>query len=149
MVGEAMGLFSTETDRGIAASLSQLADGIGKLVTQHLQLARIELTEDARALGIAAAKIAAFLPFVLVGYALLCVALAVGLAEVMPLWAGFLIVGGANVVGGALGLYLAAMSMKNRELLDQSRRALESTRALFTAEPANPQLPSRGAPDAR
>ena len=38
-------------------------------------------------------KIVAFVPFVLIGYVLLCVAGAVGLANVVPMWAGFLIVG--------------------------------------------------------
>ena len=74
-------VFRSDTaDRsGIGTHLSQLADGIGKLVAHHLQLARLELTDDAKAAGAIVAKMAVYVPFVVVGYALLCAALAFAL----------------------------------------------------------------------
>src|SRR5207248_11738278 len=106
MVGAVMGLSKGDSDRGIATSLTNLADGIGKLVTQHLTLARMELAEDAKAVGTQLGKIIAFVPFVLIGYALLCVAGAVALSQIVPLAGALAIVGGVNVLGGAVGILI-------------------------------------------
>jgi uncharacterized membrane protein YqjE len=140
MVGESMAFLKTDPERsgGIGASLTQLADGIGKLITQHFQLAKLELTEDAKVIGALVARIAVFVPFVLVGYALLMVALSVLLARVLPLDAALGIVGGVNVIGGGIGIYLAAQGLKSKNLLDESMQQLKSTAALAKSEAIKP-----------
>ncbi len=44
-----------------------MAEGFSRLVSQHLTLARLELAEDAKAMGLDVASIVVFVPFVLVG----------------------------------------------------------------------------------
>ncbi|NPC84124.1 phage holin family protein, partial [Pyxidicoccus fallax] len=94
-----MQMGSEQTDRGFSALVGRMADGFSRLVTQHLQLARLELAEDIKATGLDVAMIAAFVPFILVGYAFVCGALAAVLATWMG-WAGALGgVGLVNLVG--------------------------------------------------
>jgi hypothetical protein len=60
--------------------LSELADGLGALVGHHLTLARLELAQDARELGVDVGQVVAFVSFLGVGYLFLCAAGAAGLA---------------------------------------------------------------------
>ena len=80
-----MNLGTEQTDRGIAALVGRMADSFSRLVSQHLTLARMELAEDAKALGLDVARIVVFVPFLLVGYLFLCGALSVALAQ----WIGY------------------------------------------------------------
>lgn len=92
----------------------------------------MELAEEARAVGSSAARIVAFVPFILIGYLLLCIALGVVLDRALGAGAGFAIVGGVNLVGGALGTWLAVRAMQRRPAaLSATRDALrESADAL-------------------
>ncbi|RKH86371.1 phage holin family protein [Corallococcus sp. AB045] len=113
---------SEQTDRGVAALVGRMADGFSRLVTQHLQLARVELAEDAKAMGLDVASIAVFVPFLLVGYAFICGALA--------------LVGAVNLVGGGLGILRAVKRMKSRQMMDDSVSELSrSMAALTSAQP--------------
>lgn len=126
---------SEQTDRGVAALVGRMADGFSRLVTQHLQLARVELAEDAKALGLDMASIAVFVPFLLVGYAFVCGALAAVLAPWTG-WAGALaLVGAANLVGGGLGILRAVKRMKSRQMMDDSVSELSRSMAALTTAP--------------
>ena len=59
----------------IGDSIRRLTDGVGRLVREHLQLARAELKEDLRKVGRDVALILAGIPPLLLGYALLMVSL--------------------------------------------------------------------------
>ena len=76
MPGKATPTAKNGAAHGIAGTLSNLAEGMSNLVAQHLQLARLEVAADAKAIGVELAKIVIYLPFVLVGYAVLCFAAA-------------------------------------------------------------------------
>src|SRR5215470_14968437 len=90
-----------------AVLLTNIADGLGRLVSEHIALAKLELSEDATALAKALGVTAAFLALVLVGYVFLCAALvAVLAAESMSLAAALAIVGGGNLLLGAIGASL-------------------------------------------
>ncbi|QRK14167.1 phage holin family protein [Archangium violaceum] len=130
-----MGL-GTETERKLTALVGRLTDGFSKLVTQHLTLARVELMEDARIMGQDVALIAAFVPFVLVGYAFLCGALAAVLAQWVG-WAGSLaLVGAVNLVGGVLGITRVAMRLKSHRVMDETTQELERSVAVLAQAPA-------------
>lgn len=87
----------------LGAALERLSNGVTTLVRDHLELARVELKEGARALGQDALVLGAGLGLTLVAHALLMVALSLLLAKVMPGWLAFGLVGGANLgVGGVL-----------------------------------------------
>ncbi|MHB8872361.1 MAG: phage holin family protein [Myxococcaceae bacterium] len=132
---------------GIAASIGRLADGMGNLVAQHLQLARLEVSADVKALGGELARVAIFLPFVLVGYGLLCAAAAVALARMMALDAALALVGGANLTGGGLGLWAVARRLKQKRLMGGSLDELGSSAVLFGR--AAPEAPRLEAPRGR
>jgi len=93
---------------GIATLLARLVQGVGNLVTNHLALARIEIGDDVHAIGARLGTMALFLPLVLVGYGLVCGALAVFLGRWLTLAGALLAVGGANLVAGGIGLKVAS-----------------------------------------
>src|SRR5690606_11182474 len=101
------------------------------------------LADEAKSIGSSAARILAFVPFVLVGYVLLCVALSVLLERELGTGAGYAIVGGVNLVGGALGVWLAVRAMQRRPpALSATRDALrESADALASKTNPAGELP--------
>jgi uncharacterized membrane protein YqjE len=123
---------SEQTERGITALVGRMADGFSRLVTQHLQLARLELAEDVKATGLDVAMIAAFVPFILVGYAFVCGALAAVLSTWLG-WAGALGgVGLLNLAGGAGGAFWAVKRLQSRRVMDDSSSELARSMAALT-----------------
>ena len=110
----------------IGNQIRELVDAFGELVSQHVRLARMELAEDARFVGLRIGLIAAFAPLVLVGYGFLCLALALLLREVMHPAAAFLLVGVLNLAIGAVGIALVARQLGARKVLNDSMSELEN-----------------------
>ncbi|QSQ27745.1 phage holin family protein [Pyxidicoccus parkwayensis] len=126
---------SEQTERGISALVGRMADGFSRLVTQHLQLARLELAEDVKATGLDVAMIAAFVPFILVGYAFVCGAIAALLSTWLG-WAGALgAVGLVNLAGGAGGALWAVKRLKERRVMNDSTDELSRSMAALTQSP--------------
>ncbi len=143
--GEQMGLGTEQTERGLAALVGRMTDGFSRLVTQHLALARMELMDDARAVGSDVARIAAFVPFVLVGYAFLCAALSAFLARWLG-WDGALaVVGAVNLVGGGLGISRAAARLKARRVMDGTTEELNRSVEVLAQAPVAPAVLPREA----
>ena len=146
--GEQMGLGTEQTERGLTVLVGRLTDGFSKLVTQHLTLARVELMEDARVMGSNAARIAAFVPFVLVGYAFLCAALSAFLARWIG-WDGALaLVGAVNLVGGGLGIARAASRLKSHQVMDETTRELNRSVSALAQAPVPAVQPATLPPEA-
>lgn len=111
-----------QADRsGIAQAMSRIADGLSRLVSDHLALARVELREDARTFAISAARIAVFVPLILVGYGFLCAALAVAVSRWIGLGWALFAVGFLNVAVGAIGVRVALRKVQGREVLGETR----------------------------
>jgi uncharacterized membrane protein YqjE len=128
-----MNLGTEQTDRGFSALVGRMADGFSRLVSQHITLARMELAEDAKAMGLDVARIAVFVPFVLVGYFFVCGALAAALAPWLG-WAGALaLVGAVNLVGGAAGILRAVSRLKARQVMDNSSQELSKSVAVLSS----------------
>jgi hypothetical protein len=144
-----MGLGTEQTtDRGIAALVGRMADGFSRLVSQHIELARAELAQDVRGMGMDVASIAVFVPFVLVGYLFVCGALAALLAQWLG-WAGALgLVGGANLVGGGIGIYGAITRLRTRGVMNQTSQELNRSVEALTNLPAVAQAPVAPGPQA-
>lgn len=124
---------SEQTERGLAALVGRMAESFSRLVTQHLQLARLELTEDLKATGMNVALIVAFVPFILVGYAFACGALAAVLAPSMG-WAGALgVVALLNLAAGGGGVAWALQRLKTRRMMDDTADELSRSMAAFAA----------------
>lgn len=110
--------------------IRELVDAFAELVAQHVRLARMELAEDARFVGIRVGVIAALAPLILVGYGFLCVALALALHRVMEADFAFLIVGGVNLVGGVAGIAVAGRQLGTRKVLESTVVSFEKTSAV-------------------
>src|SRR5690349_17948352 len=121
LLGTPMGIWKDEPEGGgLAAHISKVAEGLSKLLTELVTLARLELTQDAKTMARQAALIAGFVPFLLLGYTFLCLALTLWLTRGMALWAAFLWVGGGHLVLGGAGVALAIRRLRARPLLDNT-----------------------------
>jgi uncharacterized membrane protein YqjE len=109
-------------DEGFGVHIRRMADGVGKLVSESLALARVELARDLKAMALDVVWIVLFLGIVGVGYVLLCASVALGISRWVGLGWAFLIVAGANLAIGAVGVALAA-----RHLGSQKSHLLETT----------------------
>lgn len=121
------GLARDERIGGIGHAFGQVADGLGRLVSEHLALAKLELAHDAQELGGELGKMLVFTPMVIVGYAFLCSALAMALMRWMEVPAALLIVGGANFALGSLGLYGAIKRIRAQQPMRDTLREVELT----------------------
>ena len=127
---------SEGTDRGLGAHLARMTDGFSRLVTQHLTLARLELTEDARSAGAQLARVALFVPFLLTGHLLVCAGLALLLGRWMGPWGALVLVGALNLAAGAVGIARAAARLKAHAPLRGTQEELgRSLSALATTTP--------------
>jgi len=119
--------------------LRELIDAFSELVAQHLRLARMELAEDARFVGIRVGLIAALAPLVLVGYGFLCVALALNLRRVMAADLAFLLVGVMNLLIGGIGIAVVGKQLGARKVMGATMNELHTSTALVL--PAQEQKP--------
>jgi uncharacterized membrane protein YqjE len=117
---------------GLSSALGRLADGLARLLSDHVALARVELKEDARALTRDVALVAAFVPLVVIGYALLCTSLALVLAGPLGTIQGFAWVGALNFLLGAAGVGWAARRIQSQRMMDETRAEVELSAALLT-----------------
>jgi uncharacterized membrane protein YqjE len=118
----------------LLAQMRELVDSVSELTAQHVRLARLEFSEDARYVGVRVGVIAALAPLVLVGYGFLCIALALALKRVMAADLAFLIVGLVNLVPGAIGIGFVAQQLQGRKVMDATLTELEATTAVVRSK---------------
>jgi uncharacterized membrane protein YqjE len=123
-----------------ADHLKAVVESFAALLEGHIRLFKLELAEDAKVIGVQVGKIVAFVPLILVGYAFLCGALAVFLQRWMDPALSYLTVGLLNVVGGALGIMLAAKAMQKRGVLEGTRREVAATASTVSHAVRDPAI---------
>lgn len=116
----------------LSTQLRDVVDGFSELTAQHIRLARVELADDAKYVGVRVGVIAALAPLILVGYGFLCVALALALRRVMAADLAFLLVGLVNLIGGVIGIVLAAKQLGARNVMHESVAAFEASSSLLS-----------------
>lgn len=104
-----------EEDAGLGELLSRLTDQFGTLIRQEVALAKTEITVEVRRAGRAGGLFGAAAAFGYLALLLMLFAAAWGLAEVMPTWLAFLIVG---AVVGIVAAVLATSGKKQADKLD-------------------------------
>lgn len=119
----------------LSIQIRELVDAFSELVAQHVRLAKMELADDARFVGVRVGLIAALAPLILVGYGFLCGGLAIALSAVMPTALAFVVVGLLNLAAGGVGIAVAAKQLSQRELMPTTFTELESSRVIVTARP--------------
>jgi uncharacterized membrane protein YqjE len=129
-----------EEGDGIIALVRETADGLGKLIADHVKLARVELVSDARFYVRDLAVMAAAGLVLLVGYVLglLAAGLALGRAiNNTPL--AFAAVAAVHLIAGAIGIVVGAKRAKRVRLMhDTAEEVSRSVSALRGREPVRP-----------
>lgn len=91
-----------EADRSLGELLARLGDDFGNLVSTQVELAKIEIREEASRAGKAAGMLSAGAAVGWAAVLILSVAVALGLAEVMPEGWAFAIVGAVHAAIAAV-----------------------------------------------
>lgn len=116
--------------------VDQLSQGLAKWVGVHIKLARLELTRDAKTLGMQAA---AAVPLVLVGaisYLLFTAAVVLFLTRFFPVDLALALVGAVNALGGVLGMgWVRSVGQRRTEPSAEARA--EVVRSLMGGMPAS------------
>lgn len=111
------------------ASLGELvataSKDLSQLIRQEVQLAKIELQRDVKAAGVGAGLLGAAGMLGFVAFLLLSIALAYALGRVVPLGAGFLIVGAAYLLVAGLFALVARGRLKK---VGPPRRTMETVK---------------------
>ena len=118
---------------GIVSLVKETADGLSRLVADHIRLARTEIVADAksyaRGLGVTAAA-AALLG---VGYVMGCVAGALALATVIGGPLAFAAFAGFHLLVGALGLVSGMRRLRTERPMQETAVEVSRTVAALTA----------------
>jgi uncharacterized membrane protein YqjE len=104
----------------LGTQLREVIDAFGELMAEHVRLARVELAQDARFVGVRVGVIAALAPLIVVGYGLLCVALALALRRVFDADAAFALVGVLNLAIGLGGIAWAGKRLGAKRLMQST-----------------------------
>ncbi len=122
----------TDATPRVTDLVARLVDGLGELLAQHVALARLELGDEVRSVSGVLATLALVTPLLVVGYALLCLALAFALSGWLSLPGAVALVGAANLLGGGLGLLAVRRTLKRPHLSETTETLRESTTALLS-----------------
>jgi hypothetical protein len=114
------GTRNTEDGDGIISLVRETADGLGRLMGDHIKLARLELVSDLKAYVQKAGLLTVMAVFLALGYALACVGLSLVLAQWWGAIAGFFAVGGFHVLVGGIGLAVGIRNLRQTHLLDET-----------------------------
>jgi hypothetical protein len=124
---------------GVVGLAREIADALGRLTVQHLQLARLEIKADLRAMGLQAGLIAVLAGLGTVGYGLTMAGLALlldgGAQGGIPL----LIIGSVHVLGAGAGILMALARLRRLRLMNASADEVNQSLApLGLGTAANP-----------
>ena len=125
----------TAERQSIPQIVAQALADVSALVRLEIELARTELSEQAKqgAAGFALFIVAAFLAFL--ASILLSFAAVYGLAEVMPVWAAFLVVAGVYLVLGAVFVLIGRSRVQRLRGPEKAQRQLELTKQALRPNP--------------
>ena len=102
---------------GIVRAVEEVASGLGHLVSQHLLLARAELTRDAHAYGVELGRMTLFVPLAAVGFGFVSAALALALTRWLDPVVALALVGVLGLGLGGLGLYGSVRRLRAQQPL--------------------------------
>jgi uncharacterized membrane protein YqjE len=120
-----MALGRTQERNGrVPVLLGNIVDGFGRLVSEHVALAKLELAKDATGLARQLGKLAIVLPFIAVGYAFICAAVVALMVPWMSLPAALALIGAVNLgIGSATG-YGAWKRLKRPPVMEDTLEEL-------------------------
>lgn len=127
----------TEERDGIFALLKETLDAFGRLVSEHLNLARLSLIADMKTQGRRVATMAIALPFALFGYALVGLGLALVLARWTGLAASLFLVGGLHLSGAAVVSLIALRKLRRMDWMRDATSEVQQSVSSLTAHIAH------------
>ncbi len=115
--------FAGESDHGdgIISLVKEAASGFGQLVADHIRLARVEMTADAKSYARDLGTMAIFAFIVAAGYGLACIAGGLALATLIGGPLAFASLALLHLVVGGIALALVIRKMKRVQLMHETK----------------------------
>jgi uncharacterized membrane protein YqjE len=122
----------TDGEASFGDLISLAVQDASRLVRAELDLAKVELREDGKRLGVAGLLLGMATFAACLVLMLLCFALAYGLNTLgVPLWASFLIVAGICVLLAALAILIVRQKLQRVSGLTKTRQTVQEDLALL------------------
>jgi hypothetical protein len=121
-----------EQGDGIFSLVKETASGLGQLVADHINLARVEMTADAKNYSRDVGKMLAGGFIVAIGYGLACIAAATALARVMGAPLAFLSLALLHIAIGAIALVVILGRIKRVQLMRGTKHEMSRSVAALT-----------------
>ncbi|HEY2900854.1 MAG TPA: phage holin family protein [Polyangia bacterium] len=124
-------------NEGLLGLVRETVDGIGRLVSEHMKLARLEFQADIKTYGRSLAILLLVAAVFVLAYALACVGLAVLLSRWIPLAYSFFAVAGAHVLVGAIAAAVAVSKLRaSQPLMRESVNEVQRSMGALTGSGA-------------
>jgi len=118
---------------GIIALVRETASGFGQLVADHIKLARLEMTADAKSYVRDGAGLLIGVFILATGYGLACIAAGVGLSPLMGGPLPFACLAALPVIVGAIALAMSVRRMKHVQLMQGTKEEVSRSVDALTA----------------
>ena len=127
-----------DSSDGIISLVKETASGLGQLVADHIRLARLEMTADAKSYARDIGMLLAGGFILAVGYALGCIAAGTALARVIGAPLAFLALALLHMAVGIIALIVIAGRMKHVQLMQGTKHEVSrSVNALSATARSN------------
>jgi hypothetical protein len=120
-------------DGSIIALVKETASGFGQLVGDHIRLARLEMTADAKSYVRGAGLLLAAGFILAIGYGLACIAAGTALARLMGAPLAFVCLAVLHLAVGAVALALVMRRMKDVQLMQETKHEVSRSVSVLTA----------------
>jgi len=119
-------------EQSLGQLVTKAMQNVSSLVRLEIELAKAELTDQARQGAVGAGLVAGAAFLAVVAFLLLSFAAVYGLAEVMPLWAAFLVVAGVYLVIAAVFGFVANRSFRGLKGPERAIAEANRTKDMLT-----------------
>ena len=134
---------------GLLALVRETLDGIGRLIGEHLKLARLEFQADLRAYGRALATLLLVVAIFALAYGLACIGLAVLLSRWIALSTAFFLLAGAHVVVAAVAGGVALTRLRNTQPMRETAQEVGRSVTALAGATASKVNGAAAAPERR
>jgi hypothetical protein len=117
---------------GIIALVRETASGFGQLVADHIKLARLEMTADAKAYVRDGSWLLIGSFIVATGYVLACIAAGIALSRVMGGAVAFACLAALHLIVGAIALAVIVRRMKGVQLMQGTKEEVSRSVSALT-----------------
>lgn len=132
-------------DQSLGKLVSTATANVSSLVRLELELAKSELRDSVKQGGTGAALAVAAAALAAVAFLMLSVAAALGIATVLPDWAGFLIVAAVYLVVGGILAFVGIRHLQRVKGPERTTAELEKTKEYLTDRVGHRTGPTAGA----